>query len=74
MIGAPQVEKTLHGRNSGTRYGGRFAQATMIFLGIDCGTQSTKTISFDWETGAVLASAQQACGLVPDTLHTNKLL
>jgi xylulokinase len=46
----------------------------MIFLGIDCGTQSTKTISFDWETGAVLASAQQACGLVPDTLHTNNLL
>jgi len=41
----------------------------MIFLGIDCGRQST--IAFDWETGAVLASAQQACGFVPDTLHTN---
>jgi len=38
----------------------------MIFLGIDCGTQSTKTIAVDWDTGAVLASAQQACGFVPD--------
>ena len=37
----------------------------MIFLGIDCGTQSTKTIALDWETGAVLASAQQAYGFVP---------
>ena len=31
----------------------------MIFLGIDCGTQSTKTIALDWETGEVLASAQR---------------
>jgi xylulokinase len=37
----------------------------MIFLGIDCGTQSTKTIALDWETGKVLASAQQAYGFVP---------
>ncbi len=37
----------------------------MIFLGIDCGTQSTKTIAVDWETGDVLASAQQAYGFVP---------
>ena len=43
----------------------------MIFLGIDCGRQSTKTVAFDRETGTVLASAQQACGFVPDTLHTN---
>ncbi len=38
----------------------------MIFLGIDCGTQSTKTIALDWETGTVLATAQQAYGFVPN--------
>jgi xylulokinase len=38
----------------------------MIFLGIDCGTQSTKTIALDWDTGKVLASAQQAYGFVPN--------
>ena len=37
----------------------------MVFLGIDCGTQSTKTIALDWESGQVLASAQQAYGFVP---------
>jgi len=37
----------------------------MIFLGIDCGTQSTKTIALDWENGQVLASAQEAYGFVP---------
>jgi xylulokinase len=38
----------------------------MIFLGIDCGTQSTKTIALDWETGAVLASAHQSYGFLPN--------
>jgi xylulokinase len=38
----------------------------MIFLGIDCGTQSTKTIALDWDTGEVLASGQQAYGFVPN--------
>lgn len=38
----------------------------MIFLGIDCGTQSTKTIAVDWETGDVLASAHQSYGFLPD--------
>ena len=38
----------------------------MIFLGIDCGTQSTKTIALDWDTGEVLASAQKAYGFVPN--------
>ena len=38
----------------------------MIFLGIDCGTQSTKTIALDWDTRKVLASAQQAYGFVPN--------
>lgn len=37
----------------------------MIFLGIDCGTQSTKTIALDWETGQILASAQEAYGFGP---------
>lgn len=37
----------------------------MIFLGLDCGTQSTKTIALDWEKGTVLASAHQAYGFVP---------
>jgi len=29
----------------------------MIYLGVDCGTQSTKTIALDGETGKILASA-----------------
>ncbi len=37
----------------------------MIFLGIDCGTQSTKTIALDWETGSILASAHQTYGFLP---------
>ncbi|MCE0484590.1 MAG: xylulokinase [Methylacidiphilales bacterium] len=32
----------------------------MIYLGIDCGTQSTKTIALDGDSGAILASAAQA--------------
>lgn len=36
-----------------------------ITLGIDCGTQSTKTIALDGESGAVLASASQAYDLIP---------
>jgi xylulokinase len=38
----------------------------MIFLGIDCGTQSTKTIALDWESGEILASSQKAYGFVSD--------
>lgn len=38
----------------------------MIFLGIDCGTQSTKTIALDWDTGTILASAHQSYGFLPD--------
>jgi xylulokinase len=41
----------------------------MIFLGIDCGTQSTKTIAIDLETGAVLASAHQSYDFVPGLPH-----
>jgi len=37
----------------------------MILLGIDCGTQSTKTIALDWSTGEILASAHQTYGFVP---------
>ncbi len=37
----------------------------MIFLGMDCGTQSTKTIAFDFEAGRLIASAARACGFVP---------
>lgn len=36
----------------------------MITLGIDSGTQSTKTIALDLATGEILASAQQAYGFV----------
>jgi len=36
----------------------------MITLGIDSGTQSTKTIALDTATGEILASAQQAYGFV----------
>jgi xylulokinase len=36
----------------------------MITLGIDSGTQSTKTVALDTTTGEILASAQQAYGFV----------
>ena len=36
----------------------------MITLGIDSGTQSTKTVALDTVTGEILASAQQAYGFV----------
>ena len=36
----------------------------MLTLGIDSGTQSTKTIVLDCETGEILASAQAAYGMV----------
>lgn len=36
----------------------------MISLGIDSGTQSTKTIALDHETGEILASASAAYGLI----------
>jgi xylulokinase len=35
-----------------------------IYLGIDVGTQSTKTVAVDGETGAVLAAASRAYGLI----------
>ena len=31
----------------------------IIYLGIDCGTQSTKTVALDGETGNIVASAAQ---------------
>ncbi len=37
----------------------------MIYLGIDVGTQSTKTLAVDGETGAVLASASAGYDLIP---------
>src|SRR6188474_1917634 len=36
----------------------------MISLGIDSGTQSTKTIALDVESGKILASASRAYGMV----------
>lgn len=36
----------------------------MIYLGIDSGTQSTKTIALDLESGAILAQAQEGYGLI----------
>ncbi len=36
----------------------------MLALGIDSGTQSTKTIALDFETGEILASAQSEYGLI----------
>ena len=36
-----------------------------ITLGVDCGTQSTKTIALDAETGEILASASQPYDLLP---------
>jgi xylulokinase len=40
----------------------------MIYLGIDCGTQSTKTIALDAETGRIIASAAQAYDVLPGLL------
>ncbi len=37
----------------------------MIYLGIDCGTQSTKTIALDGETGAIIGSATQTYDVLP---------
>lgn len=36
----------------------------MITLGIDCGTQSTKVVALDWDTGEIPASASQSYGFV----------
>ncbi len=38
----------------------------MISLGIDSGTQSTKTVALDLESGEIIASASQAYGLIED--------
>lgn len=37
----------------------------MIFLGIDCGTQSTKTVALDGETGKIIGSAVQTYDVLP---------
>ena len=37
----------------------------MIYLGIDCGTQSTKTIAFDPSLGRIVASAAQSYEILP---------
>ena len=37
----------------------------MVYLGIDSGTQSTKCIALDADTGQVLASAHETYGLLP---------
>lgn len=36
----------------------------MIVLGIDCGTQSTKVVALDWESGEVIASGGDTHGFV----------
>ena len=38
----------------------------MIFLGIDSGTQSTKAVALDFETGDILANVQKGYELIPD--------
>jgi xylulokinase len=37
----------------------------MIYLGIDCGTQSTKTIALDADSGQIIASAAQSYEVLP---------
>ena len=37
----------------------------MIYLGIDCGTQSTKTIALDADSGQILAAAAQTYDVLP---------
>ena len=36
-----------------------------LFIGIDSGTQSTKSLVVDAKNGKVLGSAQRAYGLIP---------
>ncbi len=60
-----QRRTTIHG---GRPPGGQIRSESlfcMIALGIDSGTQSTKTIALDVATGRILASAQKAYGLIP---------
>src|SRR5260370_16880019 len=38
----------------------------MVYIGIDSGTQSTKSIVVDAETGEILASAQRKYDLIPN--------
>jgi xylulokinase len=38
----------------------------MLAIGIDSGTQSTKSVILDTETGAILAAASRPYGLIPD--------
>src|SRR5436190_2396650 len=38
----------------------------MIYLGIDVGTQSTKSLAFDGDSGQVLASSSAAYDLIPN--------
>ncbi len=49
----------------------------MIFIGIDSGTQSTKAIALDLESGGILAQSQQAyeliSGLAPGHLEQNPM-
>ncbi len=37
----------------------------MIFLGIDCGTQSTKTVALDGKSGKIIASAARTYDVLP---------
>lgn len=37
----------------------------MIYLGIDCGTQSTKTVAFDENTRSIIASAAESYDVLP---------
>jgi xylulokinase len=37
----------------------------MIYLGIDCGTQSTKTVAFDEDTRRIVASAAESYDVLP---------
>jgi xylulokinase len=37
----------------------------VIYLGIDCGTQSTKTVALDGDTGKIVASAAQHYDVLP---------
>jgi xylulokinase len=40
----------------------------MIYLGLDCGTQSTKAIALDGDSGAVLATAAKSYDVLPGLL------
>jgi xylulokinase len=55
----------IHKTRDGPREIPELSFGIMIYLGIDCGTQSTKTIALDAGSGRIIASAAQSYEVIP---------